>query len=159
MKYINVGKIYTAHGLKGELKVKSNFEFKDKIYVKDMNFYFGDKKELFTLNNYRKQNEFDLLTFNNIETIDKAILYRGTLLYIDRDSIELDTYLNEDLINFEVIFNDKNIGKVISIIDAGNGNEIICLENIKIPKHDNFIEKIDFDNKKIYVKNVEGLML
>ncbi len=158
MEYINVGKIYTTHGLKGELKVKSDFKFKDKIYIKGMRFYIGSKKELFILNNYRKQNEFDLLMFDLLDDIDKVIKYRGTFLYVDRKDIQIDTYLNEDLKNFEVIFNNNIIGKVNDIIDAGNGNEIICLDNIKIPKKDNFIEKIDIENKKILVKNIEGLM-
>ena len=33
MEYVNVGKIYTTHGLNGEVKVKYNFNYKDKIYV------------------------------------------------------------------------------------------------------------------------------
>ena len=46
MEYVNVGKIYTTHGLNGEVKVKSNFNYKDKIYVNGFNFYIGKDKEL-----------------------------------------------------------------------------------------------------------------
>ena len=45
MEYVNVGKIYTTHGLNGEVKVKSNFNYKDKIYVNGFNFYIGKDKE------------------------------------------------------------------------------------------------------------------
>ena len=54
MEYVNVGKIYTTHGLNGEVKVKSNFNYKDKIYVNGFNFYIGKDKELYKLRNYRK---------------------------------------------------------------------------------------------------------
>ena len=46
MEYVNVGKIYTTHGLNGEVKVKSNFNYKDKIYVNGFNFYIGKDKNI-----------------------------------------------------------------------------------------------------------------
>lgn len=160
MNYINVGKIYTTHGLNGELKVKSNFKFKNQIYIKNMKFYFGDKKELNKLLSYRKQNEFDLLLFENLNDIDKVIKYRGIYLYIDRNDLNLEenSYLNSDLIGFKILFNSKEIGHLKDIFDAGNGNEIMNINDVLIPKNNNFIEKIDFNNKTIYLKNVEGLL-
>ena len=158
MNYIKVGKVYTTHGLKGELKIKSDFPLKDKIYSKGMKFYFGDKKELYLLNSYRKQNDIDLLLFENLDTIDKGIKYRGIYLYIDREDILLPTYLDEDLLGFEVIFNEKTIGFVKDIYDAGKGNKIIDLGDIKIPNHDNFVDRVDLNAKKIYIKNGDGLL-
>ena len=32
MEKIYIGKITSTHGIKGELKIKSNFEFKDKVF-------------------------------------------------------------------------------------------------------------------------------
>ena len=112
MEYVNVGKIYTTHGLNGEVKVKSNFNYKDKIYVNGFNFYIGKDKELYKLRNYRKQNEYDLLTFETLDNIDKVIKYRGSFLYILRSDIKVDTYLNSDLIGLNVFYKNKNIGKV-----------------------------------------------
>ena len=141
MEYVNVGKIYTTHGLNGEVKVKSNFNYKDKIYVNGFHFYIGKDKELYKLRNYRKQNEYDLLTFETLDNIDKVIKYRGSFLYILRSDIKVDTYLNSDLIGLNVFYKNKNIGKVSGIFDAGHGNFII-----------------DIKNKKMIVKNMDGLL-
>ena len=152
MEYVNVGKIYTTHGLNGEVKVKSNFNYKDKIYVNGFNFYIGKDR------NYRKQNEYDLLTFETLDNIDKVIKYRGSFLYILRSDIKVDTYLNSDLIGLNVFYKNKNIGKVSGIFDAGHGNFIIDISGVFIPKNENFIEKVDLKNKKMIVKNMEGLL-
>ena len=158
MEYVNVGKIYTTHGLNGEVKVKSNFNYKDKIYVSGFNFYIGKDKKLYKLRNYRKQNEYDLLTFETLDNIDKVIKYRGSFLYILRSDIKVDTYLNSDLIGLNVFYKNKNIGKVSGIFDAGHGNFIIDISGVFIPKNENFIEKVDLKNKKMIVKNMEGLL-
>lgn len=158
MEYVNVGKIYTTHGLNGEVKVKSNFNYKDKIYVNGFHFYIGKDKELYKLRNYRKQNEYDLLTFETLDNIDKVIKYRGSFLYILRSDIKVDTYLNSDLIGLNVFYKSKNIGKVSGIFDAGHGNFIIDISGVFIPKNENFIEKVDLKNKKMIVKNMEGLL-
>ena len=44
MEYIYVGQINGTHGLKGELKLKSNFKYKDKILKENFNFYIGKEK-------------------------------------------------------------------------------------------------------------------
>ena len=157
MEYVNVGKIYTTHGLNGEVKVKSNFNYKE-IGVNGFNFYIGKDKELYKLRNYRKQNEYDLLTFETLDNIDKVIKYRGSFLYILRSDIKVDTYLNSDLIGLNVFYKNKNIGKVSGIFDAGHGNFIVDISGVFIPKNENFIEKVDLKNKKMIVKNMEGLL-
>ena len=90
MEYVNVGKIYTTHGLNGEVKVKSNFNYKDKIYVNGFNFYIGKDKELYKLRNFRKQNEYDLLTF---ETLDKLYTENIAAKFKERASIIASNFM------------------------------------------------------------------
>ena len=59
---------------------------------------------------------------------------------------------------FKGISGSKNIGKVSGIFDAGHGNFIIDISGVFIPKNENFIEKVDLKNKKMIVKNMEGLL-
>ena len=140
------------------VKLKLNLTLIIKIYVNGFNFYIGKDKELYKLRNYRKQNEYDLLTFETLDNIDKVIKYRGSFLYILRSDIKVDTYLNSDLIGLNVFYKNKNIGKVSGIFDAGHGNFIIDISGVFIPKNENFIEKVDLKNKKMIVKNMEGLL-
>ena len=41
----SIGKILNFHGIKGEVRILSDFEFKDKVFVPNMKIYVGRKKE------------------------------------------------------------------------------------------------------------------
>ena len=42
MDYIYLGTITSTHGIKGEVKIKSNFDKKDLVFKKDFTLYIGD---------------------------------------------------------------------------------------------------------------------
>lgn len=44
MEYVYVGKLVNTHGLKGEVKLLSNFDYKDYYFKKGIHFYIGDNK-------------------------------------------------------------------------------------------------------------------
>jgi ribosomal 30S subunit maturation factor RimM len=39
MKYVLIGKIVNTHGLKGEVRILSDFKYKDKVFIPEMNIY------------------------------------------------------------------------------------------------------------------------
>lgn len=160
MDYVYVGRIITTHGLKGEVKVRSNFKFKDKVFIKGFKLYIGTNKEEHEILSYRKHKDYDMLVLTGIDDIDKAISYKQKLVFINRCDLVLnEDYLDEDLIGLDGIYNDKNIGKVVEVLDQGNKNIVIKLDNgIYIPRNDNFILKVDFSKKIIIFKNLEGLL-
>ena len=45
MEYVYVGKLVNTHGLKGEVKLLSNFDYKDYYFKKGIHFYIGDNKK------------------------------------------------------------------------------------------------------------------
>ena len=160
MNYINVGKIITTHGLKGEMKITSNFSFKDKVFKPGFILYLGNNFEEHRIISYRKHQNYDMVILDKIDDIDKAIKYKQQDVYILKADLDLEgIYLDTDLIGMDVYFNDSKIGNVKDIVDAGSNNILIVLDNAKyIPKNDNFIENVDLKNKKLYLKNVEGLI-
>ena len=44
MKFINIGKIVNTHGIKGELRIRSDFPYKDRVFVKGNNLMIDDKE-------------------------------------------------------------------------------------------------------------------
>ena len=154
MKYINVGKLVNTHGLKGEVRIISDFRHKKNVFVKGMKLYIGKKKEEFTINTYRFHKIYDMVTFEGYNNINDVEYLKGLNVYINEDDLKLDEGIySGKLIGFKVICEDKEIGIVTEIIDTP-ANEVIRVdEKILIPYVDEFIEKIDLDNKKIYVKN------
>ena len=41
MKYIYIGKIVNTHGLKGEIRILSDFKYKDLIFKDNFKIYIG----------------------------------------------------------------------------------------------------------------------
>lgn len=159
MKYIFLGKIITTHGLKGEIKIKSNFKYKDKVFIKGNFLYLGKEHEKVEIISYRTHQNYDMVIFKEYDDISKVIPLKRMSLYFNKEDFIFDDYLDEELINLTCIYNDKEIGVITNIIDAGSNNLLFVINNEKyIPKNNNFIDKIDIKTKKIYLKNIEGLI-
>ena len=163
MTYIKIGKIVTTHGIKGELRILSNFEYKDKVFVPGFNLYISRdylKEEIAT---YRPHKEYDMVTFKNYSDINDVIKYLKKDVYIKKDDLKLNEneYILEELIGYSIIFEQEDYGKVIEIV-YNNSNVLLEIDGINhfyIPNNANFIEKVDNENMKIYVKNIKGLIL
>lgn len=158
MNYIFLGKIITTHGLKGEMKIKSNFKYKDKVFNIGNFLYLGKEKRKLEIISYRVHQNYDMVIFKEYDDISKIIPLKGMSLYFNKEDYVFSSYLDEELINLVCIYNNKEIGIVNDIIDAGSGNLLLVVNNKYIPKNDNFIDKVDINNKKIYFKNLEGLL-
>ena len=161
MDYIKIGKIVNTHGIKGEVRILSKFPYKDKVFVKDMNIYI-DKKYKEVINSYRKHKNFDMITLVGYDNINDVLKYKGLNVYVNKDDIRLDSnkYLDEDIIGSKVIYKGINVGEIKDI----ERYDKIVLFNIKnndkeylIPYNDNIIDKIDINNKRIYIKDIKGL--
>lgn len=161
MDYIYVGEVTNTHGLKGEIRIISDFEFKNKVFIQDMILYLGKRKQPQTINTYRVHKNYDMVTFDGIDDINEAIVFKGDSVYIKRNSIEIDGYLNEDLIGLNVIAENKIIGTISKIMKSV-AHDILVVENKKhqslIPYVSEFVKKIDLNNKIIEINVIEGLL-
>ena len=157
MELVNIGRIVNTHGIKGELRILSDFRYKDKVFVKGVKLYVGKKKEEFIINTYRHHKVFDMVTFDGYTNINEVLYLKGLSVYVDIDSIDLGSVIYpEKLIGYEVYFENELIGNVTEVLNEPASFVLRINEKILIPYVDNFIEKIE-DNK-IYVKNVRGLL-
>ena len=53
MKYVLIGKIVNTHGLKGEVRILSEFRYKDRVFVPGMKIYIGKDKQEEEIVSYR----------------------------------------------------------------------------------------------------------
>lgn len=155
MEYIYIGKITNTHGLKGEIKILSDFEFKNKVFIKDMPVYIGSNYDKKIINTYRKHQEYDMITLNNLIKIEDVLKYKGLNLYINKEDIKLDTHLETDLIGFDVYMNNY-VGKVTEIVKGIKYN-FLLVNNTLIPNIKAFIKNVDINNKRIDLNEWEGL--
>ena len=161
MTLIKIGKIVNTHGIKGELRLLSKFPYKDKVFINNMKIYI-DKKDIEVINTYRKHKNFDMITLKGYSNINEVLKYKGKYVYVDNNDIVLDNnkYLDEDLIGLNVIYEDNDKGiitdierydKTVLFNIKGNDKEYLIQYN------DNLIDKIDINDKKIYIKDIKGL--
>ena len=156
MKFINIGKIVNTHGIKGELRILSDFKYKDKVFKKDFKFYIGKDKEELIVNSYRHHKIFDMVTFNDLNDINLVLKYKGKEVYINEEDLDLNGEIYIDnLIGYKVVVGTKDIGVVTDVMHM-KANDILRVNDILIPYVKEFIIKIE-DNT-IYVKDVGGLI-
>lgn len=160
MKYIYIGDIVNTHGLKGEVKLLSDFKFKELVFKKDMIFYIGSNKNKEKVLTHRTHKNYNMVTFAGKDYIDDVIIYKNEPVYVNRDDLVYDGYLDEDLIGLDVYCNDTNIGKVDSILKT-NAHEILVVKNGSkhmIPNIPEFIDKVDLDNNRLDIIYMKGLI-
>ena len=158
MEFINIGKIVNTHGIKGELRILSDFRHKDKVFKVGMKFYVGKEKEEFTVNSYRFHKIFDMVTFKGSTNINEVLYLKGRQVYINKSDLVLDdgeVYI-EDLIGYDVIIGEKKLGKVTGVMYNSKANDILKVGDVLIPYVKDLIIKIE-DNK-IYFQDIGGLL-
>ena len=152
----NIGDLVNTHGIKGEVKIISNFKFKDVVFNKGTFLYIDDKK--YKISSYRKHKIFDMVFLDGVSDINDALLLKGKSVYINKDDFIFPGVLNEDLYGKKVYDRDKYIGNLKEIINNGK-HEILVIEKDKkkilVPYVDEFVKLID---ENIHLELIEGFI-
>lgn len=162
MKYVLIGKIVNTHGIKGEVRILSDFKYKDRIFKKGMNIYIGKNKVCEEINSYRHHKIFEMITMCGYNDINEVLKYKGDYVFINREDLILNEneYLDEDIIGLNVYVNDIYLGTVKKI-DNHNGNQILVVvsdeKRYLIPYNFDIILSINLNDKKIMVRDIPGL--
>lgn len=155
IKYIFIGRIVNTHALKGEVRIISDFEFKDKIFKENTFLYIGENKDKEVIETYRKHKQFDMVKFKGIDNINDVLKYKGNKVYINEEDLKLkdDEILISELLNMDVYNNDKLVGKITEY-RSDNGNNMLRVNDKLVPYNKDFITKIDKENKCIYFHDI-----
>ena len=162
MKYVLIGKIVNTHGLKGEVRILSDFKYKTKVFIPEMKIYIGKDKVCETINSYRHHKIFEMITMKGYNDINQILKYKGEYVFINKEDIKLEKneYLDEDIIGLNVYTDDRLLG-VVKKIENHNGNEILYVKNNEktylIPYNFDIITNINLKAKEMTVKNIQGL--
>ena len=158
---IYIGKTVSTFGIKGELKVISDFEKCDKAYKIGNKILINNIEHVISGIRYHKN--YILLEIDDLKNINNILKYVGFNIYIKRMDLHLEEneFLYKDLINSDIIDNDgSNLGKIIEVEQGVN--LLIKVKGSKefyIPYVDEYIISFDLNNKKLYTKNTKDLIL
>ena len=110
---IKIGKYVNTHGIKGEIRILSDFSRKDLLFIKGFKIYIKNKE--FIINSYRKHKQYYMVTLVGINNINDIIELKGSDVYIKREDI--DSFIDEDLYSYSAIINEMgNIKEFVFVI-------------------------------------------
>ena len=159
MEKVYIGKIVNTHGIKGELRILSDFPFKDKVFIINNNIYIED--ELHTIKSYRVHKNYDMITIDDYNNINDVLKYLKKGVYVDKDSLNLDDneILDSELISYKVIDNNGNSGIIKEIFMASPTNKVLRVlfdKVVLIPF--NMIKSINKEKQEVLVELIDGMM-
>lgn len=164
---IIIGKIVNTKGLKGEVKILSNSDFKEERFKKGNEILIKYQNEFIKMKitSWKTHKNTDILKFENYDNINKIEKYKGCNIYAEKikdDNLKDDQYLLDELLNYEIIENSNTLGLVVKVYNLVNRTYIdVKLGNgatKKIPFIKPFIQKVDKNNKTIEIQSISGLL-
>ena len=162
-EFIYVGKIVNTHGIKGEIRILSDFEYKDKVFVPKMKLYIGRKKEEVVIKTYRHHKNFEMITMEGYTDINQVLRFKGLYVYVKRIDLSLaeDEYLDQDYIGLGVYYNRELQGTIIDIRAGALGKKLFVVETLTkkvlVPFEKELIKELDWVEKTLEFIPVVGL--
>ena len=154
---VYVGYISGPFGLKGQLKVITDSNHLDKIFVVKNTLYIDNNPYQIKSYQFHKHHSITFEGYEDINQVDNLIKKD---VYIKRCDLNLgiNEYLLNDLLGCKIIDNNKEIGNVEDVLLSKHTYFIKSGELI-IPMIDKYIERVDTKDKIIYVKGSKELIL
>lgn len=167
-EFISIGKILNFHGIQGEAKV--GFSKNQEDFLKQLKTVYIKKDSEYLkleISGIRFNKNFALMKFKGINSINDLIPYKGCLIFVDRtvirEKLGEDEFLIDELTGLDVVdLEDKKIGVVVGVSNNGANDLISVKSKTKkislVPFVKELVPKVDIQNKKITVNNIEGLI-
>ena len=164
MEYILIGKIVSTHGIKGEIKLISDFEYKDKAFKVNNKLYIGENKKAEVMTSYRRHKNYDMITLEGYIDINQVLHFKGEKVYLNKEDLLLDEneYLDSSLIGLNIYDNNDLLGEIIEVFSPSANQKVIRFskngKNFLVPYVKSFVKKIDLSNKKVILYSMEGVL-
>ncbi|MGF7431743.1 ribosome maturation factor RimM [Thermoanaerobacterium thermosaccharolyticum] len=163
--YLSVGKITSAYGVNGEVKVFPLTDHLDRFYDLDYVYIFEETGKIsLNVETVRFIKNLVIVKFKEINDRNEAEKLKGKLIKITRDNavkLDDDEYFIKDLLNMKVYTDDqKELGILKDVLKTG-ANDVYVVKtderDILIPAIKDVIKKVDIKERKMTVHLLEGL--
>ena len=162
-----IGKVVGVHGIKGELKVKSESDvFERQIGAVDrLSLYRGTRREEVEIEGIKPYKDIYLVKFKGIDDRSSAEERIGGELWIKEEEqvpLEEGEFYYEELEGLEVYdVSGKRVGRVVGIFEQP-ASHILEVEKddgkvILIPFIEEFVKEVDLKGGKLVVSLIEGM--
>ncbi|MBI5402553.1 MAG: 16S rRNA processing protein RimM [Ignavibacteriae bacterium] len=176
-KYISIGKITKAIGLKGYVKVLVLTDFPERYSDLGKARLYSEKEDRLLTNSHTGKDEFIVndviferdfvkIQFRDFEDINLTGSLIGCIIVIDeseRKELEDGRYYFYEMVGMDIINEGKKIGRLETIENYGAQDllKIRLDENNKevlIPFIEDFIKNVDTKERKVYIEVIDGML-
>lgn len=163
-RYLEIGKIVSVQGLKGEVRVEPWCDSGEFLCEFDT-LYFDKGEAPLEITRSRVQKNIVIMKIKGIDTPEQAQNVRNKILYMDREDVELEegAYFVQDLIGLEVIDvdNGSDYGKLCEVSFTG-ANDVYHIKGNDgkirlIPAIPDVVIDTDITNGIMKIHVLEGL--
>lgn len=164
--YLEIGKIVSTHGIKGEVRVQpwcDSPEFMKKFKT----LYFdADGKNAVGVKSCRPHGNVVILMLDGVDTVEKAQTLRGKVLYMDRSKANLPKgeYFIQELIGCSVMDADDDSVKYGTITDVSKtgANDVWHITDEKgkeylIPAIKSVVIETDVEQGQVKIRPLRGI--
>lgn len=164
---IRIGKIMDAHGIRGEIGVVVGSG--DVSWINDAEVLYIPRKNIFEehkIKKIRAHKKGFICHLENFDDRNKAEEYKGREVWVSKDlfvSEDGEALFLSEILGFEI--EDVRLGALgkISNFSSNGKQDLLVIERedlieLEIPFVKEFVESIDFQNKKIKMNLPEGLL-
>lgn len=160
MNKIYIGKVVNTHGIKGEIRILSNFEYKDKVFKVNNKLIIGDKT--YEIKSHRIHKGYNMVTLDDYNNINDVLFLLKKEVYFNEDDLLLDNnqVLDSELLTYSVVNNRGEVGEVLEVFFASETNKIIRVKFNKeylIPYNSPMIKEINKNKKELVIELLEGM--
>ncbi|MBO4217175.1 MAG: 16S rRNA processing protein RimM [Clostridia bacterium] len=161
VKFPCVAQIVNTHGLRGEVKVIPLCDEPSDL-KKIGEFCDETGKPFLKLRSLRGAGGVCICSFDGIDTVEKALLYKGKYIYAERERIPVAEGHSMicDLIGLPVVdaSTGRNYGRIKDVI-TGVASDIYVIDTdageVLFPVVSEFIEKVD-ESDAVYIRPIPG---
>ncbi|WP_242964860.1 ribosome maturation factor RimM [Scatolibacter rhodanostii] len=163
-QFLETGRIVGTHGVRGELKIEP-WADSPAFITKVGKLYWDEGRQPIEVKNLRLHKSFVLLTIHGVDTVEKADLLRGKIVYLNRNDVKLPAgqVFIDDLIGLTAQDGKtgKIYGKLTKVYPTG-ANDVYEIENeagqkYLFPAVKHMIKEINLANGIIELLPIPGI--
>lgn len=166
LRYLAIGRVTRAHGLRGELSVVVLTEFPERFETTEW-VYVGNEYEAdaYQLESYRWHKDNILIKLAGISNRTAAEQFRGQLVQVPlSEAVPLPegTYYLYQMMGLQVITTTGDVlGRLIDVIETGANDVYVVDRNgteLLLPAIPDVIKSIDIDAGHMVIDPIDGLL-
>jgi len=164
---VTVGEVGRPHGLLGSLRARSIVSSPNRFAELAKVFFElpSGQQDCFTIRHVRAQKSTCIITLEEINSIEQAVVWVKAKIKIPKDCLEVlpaGQYYHFDLVGMEVLTETgSSIGTLEDILPTGSNDVFVVkqhgIEHL-IPGTEEIVRHIDVEHKRMVIRPIEGLL-